>query len=182
MKTQQSSTRIKTWFPVLLFLALFSGMVPHAGATPYVVSNTSPGEYMITGSFDSNFNAWSNHTEITNWSFSATILQPPTFNVGPISQALAGNTLINFSGSVTNGIESLTATGNFPTLIAFEEGGVSAMANFMSSRGEAQFNTFRERITNSAQAVPEPGTALLLLTGLAGIAGYRWRQSRRPTQ
>ena len=156
-------------------------MVPQAGATPYVVSITSPGEYIITGSFDSDLDTWSNHTEISNWSFSATILQPPTFNVGPIAQALAGNTLINFSGSITNGIESLTATGSFPTLMAFEEGGVSAMANFMSPRGEADFDTFRGFVKNSVQAVPEPTTALLLLTGLAGLAGYRWRQARRQT-
>ena len=147
--------------PVLLFLALFSGMVTRAGATPYIVSITSPDEYIITGSFDSDLDTWSNQTEITNWSFSATVFQPPApFNVGPISQAIAGDSLLIFNGSVTAGITNLTAAGKFPTLIAFEEGGVSAMASLMSSRGDAQFDTFREFVKNSVQAVPEPSTAL----------------------
>ena len=84
-----------------------------------------------------------------------------------------------FNGSVTAGITNLTAAGKFPTFIAFEEGGVSAMASLISSRGDAQFDTVREKITNSVEAVPEPSTALLLLTGLAGLAGYRWRRLRR---
>ena len=178
MKTQQGSTIMQAW--ILLLLIFLSGIVTPAGATPYVFSITSPGEYIITGSFDSDLDTWSNHTEITNWSFSATVFQPPaSFNVGPISQAIAGDSLEIFNGSVTAGITNLTAAGKFPTFIAFEEGGVSAMASLISSRGDAQFDTDREKITNSVQAVPEPSTALLILTGLAGLAGYRWQQSRR---
>ena len=36
--------------------------------------------------------------------------------------------------------------------------------------------------TGSASPIPEPSTALLLLTGLAGVAGYRWHQARRTIQ
>ena len=32
---------------------------------------------------------------------------------------------------------------------------------------------------NTNSGIPEPGTAILFLTGVAGLAGYRWQQVRR---
>ena len=77
-----SSTLRETGSSVFLVFALLYGMIPSAAATPYIVSIASPGEYIITGSFDSDLDTWSNHTEITNWSFSATI-SPTTLQCRP---------------------------------------------------------------------------------------------------
>jgi hypothetical protein len=34
-------------------------------------------------------------------------------------------------------------------------------------------------VTTEAAAIPEPGTWLLLTTGLAGLLGYDWRRRQR---
>ena len=184
MRAQQVQPSLHVGFIPFYILTFLFYMTTPVAATPYEISIESPGEYLITGSFDSDFDTWNSPTDITNWSFTASIVALPVFGVGPLSQA-GGATLNAFQGSTTSGIELLDV-GAFNAIIEFVPfrfDPAIASAGFDTDTGGnfAEFRTPYDQLNNTANQVPEPTTLLLLGSGLAGLAGYRLQQARRKT-
>ena len=152
---------------------------PQVVPPPYAVLIEDPGVWRITGSFDSATDTWTNFNDISNWSFSASVFSPFSFSVGPISDDL-GDLPNAFSGSSTAGITTLRVEGLDGDRIDYL---TVATTNYITViEKEILLATFEGKsadIVNKAAVVPEPTTAVFLLTGVAGLAGYRWQQSRR---
>ncbi len=72
-------------------------------------------------------------------------------------------------------IETNFTLGTIPSapndLFEYEFDPADGMANFTGESTVTGMNT-----TPPGPAVPEPSTALLMATGLLGLAGYRWKQ------
>ena len=182
MRPHQDSTLIPSWLITILVFILFSSMATQTTATPYGLLIEDPGVWTITGTFDSATDTWTNPNDVVNWSFSASVFSPSSFSVGPISDAL-GDFLNAFSGSASTGINTLRVEGLNGDRIDYLT--IASTTYITAIEIEDLLATFEGEtaaIINKAAVVPEPSTALLLLTGLAGIAGFRWQQSRRYTQ
>ena len=184
MKSQQNLIWIKSCFITVLFLTLLSGMVTPAAATPYEILIEDPGVWKITGEFDSDLETWTQPTDVTNWTFTSEVFVSPPFTVGPFVEGT--DLLTQFTGSIDTGIQFLAveSVGGIPRT-RFRERlddviyTIDITANLDESFADSGF---RSDITNKANVVPEPTTALLFLTGLAGLVGYQWQQRRRNSQ
>ena len=181
MKIQPKIRQTKPGLVASIVLTLLCGMGTSATATPYAVLIEDPGVWTITGTFDSGTDTWTNPNDISNWSFSASVFSQPSFNVGPISDAL-GDLLNAFSGNAATGISILGVEGlDGDRIDHLRVATTNYITTIEKETLRATFEGKSADIVNKASVVPEPGTAILLLTGLAGLAGYRWRQSRRQT-
>ena len=185
MTSQPNIRIIHTVFTVLLFLTLLSGTVAPVAAIPYTVLIEDPGVWSITGSFESSVHAWNSPADISNWTFEAVVNSLPAFAVGPFTAT--SNHMIIIAGSAKSGIELLQINDNTPEhSIFYKYTGSQYTVDIINSTpfADDRFTQIDSStgITNSVSAVPEPTTALLLLTGLGGLAGYRWSQARRETK
>ena len=190
MTTQPNIRKRHTVFIAVLFFSLLSGMATPAAATPYTVLIEDPGVWKITGTFESLVNTWTEPEDVFNWEFHGEVTGQPDnvlasndFTVGPFNATRSG--LNRIMGSSEGGITRLMLTGPSRQLVLFD-------TTFVENQYEITFfgrltppnGLLFERgspmdITNAVAAVPEPTTALLFLTGLAGLAGYRWHQGQR---
>ena len=184
MRTKQDTTQIKTGplILILIVLTLLHGMATTASATPFDIFIENPGVWSITGSFESDTDTWTSEVGITNWSFTATT---PTFTVGPLTMQQMNTALITFAGSTSTEMRNINVrTAGIATAIIFE-----VFPNLPSpiynvrlaepGKGVLFDQGDPRKITNTAAAIPEPNTVLLMITGLGGLAGYRWHHTRR---
>ena len=182
MGTQQDTTKTKTGAIILIVLTLLHGVATTASAIPYDIFIENPGVWSITGSFESDTDTWTSEVGITNWSFTATT---PTFTVGPLTMQQMNTALITFAGSTSTGMRNVNViTAGIATAIIFE-----VFPNLPSpiynvrlaepGKGVLFDQGDPTKITNTAAAIPEPNTALLMITGIGGLAGYRWHHARR---
>lgn len=179
--THPNQPIVKTGLLCFLFITILIGVATQATATPYTLRIENPGVWSITGNFDSNSDTWTLPTDIMNWEFTADVIATPSFTVGPLVEGI--DSLFIFRGSTASGISDLGVQGD-GTLIQFGLNPDGIRYSVAFSEGPPGLNKFSETapisgISNNASAVPEPTTALLLLTGLAGLAVWRWR--RTPT-
>ena len=184
--TGTTPSKINPGFIALLFITVLFGVATPAAATPYVILIENPDVWKITGSFDSNRDIWVSPNEISNWSFTAEVLMTPAFSVGPIIDTNPETTLATFRGSTLFGIEEIFVASNLPVeRIEFMSDPISReYITLITSTTEGDFKEdgMTNTLTNTASVVPEPTTALLFLTGLAGLVGHRWQHARRQTK
>ena len=187
MKSQQDLQWRNSCLTAVLLLTLLTGMVTHAAATPYEILIEDPGVWRITGSFDSDVETWTQPTDVTNWSFTSEVFASPPFSVGPFVDGT--DSLDMLRGSLDTGIQFLLVQGQtsvgipIPPRTRFQSrlDDIFYTVDIANPNADEFFDGsgVRSDITNKANVVPEPSTALLLLTGLTGLAGYQWRRSRR---
>ena len=76
----------------------------------------------------------------------------------------------------------LNAAENFWGVFGNDGSGFATSENIVVNRFQVAAGTLGvHQIATASPTIPEPGTAILLATGLAGLAGYRWQQERRKT-
>ena len=193
MKTYQCAPVTKIWLTVLLFLTLLSSMATPAAALPFNIMIGNPGVWSITGSFDSNTGIWDSPSDIMNWTFTAEAIGgPPKFTVGPLKDGigLLGTFMGNPGAGLQDGIQDLNV------LIPKDDGPSITYQVFDVLHYSVEFNNFKNTFRASglvgdiinqvsvegADPIPEPSTAIMMLTGLAGLAGYRWQKARWPAK
>ena len=189
MASYTASRIILAYFTAFFCLTILVGTATPAPAALYNVLIERPGVWSITGSFESATDMWTRSSDISNWSFTAQSFAPasPVISVGPLME---GSSILGaaFRGSLSDGIRIVgAATSGTPEnnpRFSFLPGLLGEPS--ITIIGPGIFPThptfsWSERlpITNSVTLVPVPSSALLLLTGLVGLAGFRWHHTRR---
>lgn len=175
--TEPSTFSIKGFFLLSIVLLTVVGTASMSYAITIidfkVTPNISSGG-SISGTFSLEFDASGLPVALTSASItSSNSISTLLFSAPPVN---------NFSDnffSLTNGgsryfIRSLTFANGFPEPIPFLKSG-----GFLTT-GRLDPGPVLSNAGNTTYApVPEPGSVVLLSTGLLGLAGYRWQQRRR---
>lgn len=93
------------------------------------------------------------------------------------NRELAAITQANFDPSASGALASIAATFNYTATAA--DNGDTLRLMLLGTPGSAnQVRTGIDAITVTTSPIPEPGTLILLMTGIAGLLAYAWRKQK----
>ena len=178
INNKQVITKPKSFFLLSMVLFMLVGTATMSYATSIVDFSITPrvlSEHSVSGTFSLEFDAGGMPIAITSAAIShSNSAGSFLFTVPPsASNFLATSFLLENSGSQL-AIGSTSFSSGMPLPIPFSKSGGSIA---FSRRDPGQTSAFGA--VTSYAPVPEPGTVLLLSTGLLGLAGYRWQQRQR---
>ena len=174
----QTITKPKSFFLLSMVLFMLVGTATMSYATSIVDFSITPrvlSEHSVSGTFSLEFDAGGMPIAVTSAAISHS--NPAgsfLFTVPPPASFFSSTSFILTDSGRELSISATSFSTGMPLSVPFSKsGGVIAF----SRRDPGQSISFGAN--TSYAPVPEPGTVLLLSTGLLGLAGYRWQQHKR---